>query len=143
MHEADNAKPTHAGAVVYRGPLASPEFLLVRAKGNRSEWVLPKGHIEHAEDPQAAACREVFEETGVTAEIVNNQELGCASYSAGGTAVQVVYFLARRMSDAPSPEDRGKAWVPADRAETSVTHEEARSVLRRARMELATMARAK
>lgn len=33
----------------------------------RNHWDLPKGMIEKQEDPAAAACREVEEETGVTA----------------------------------------------------------------------------
>ncbi len=33
------------------------EYLLVEAKGNRDIWVLPKGHIEERETPEAAAVR--------------------------------------------------------------------------------------
>jgi 8-oxo-dGTP pyrophosphatase MutT (NUDIX family) len=140
MHDLNDAKPTHAGAVVYRGQTASPEFLLVGAKGNRFEWVLPKGHIEPGEDSRSAARREVLEETGITAEIVGSDEVGRVGYSARGEAVRVVYYLARSVFDSPAPEDRGKAWMPADRAEASLVHEEARSMLRRARKRLAAMA---
>jgi len=139
MCNPDAAAPTHAGAVVYRGQPAAPEFVLVGAKGDRSEWVLPKVHIEPDEDWRSAARREVFEETGITAEIVGSEELGHVSYSARGEAVRVVYYLARRVSEAPTPEDRGKAWMPADRAEASLVHEEARSMLQRARTTLANM----
>lgn len=32
-------------------------------------WSLPKGHLEHGETPEAAAVREVYEETGITGTI--------------------------------------------------------------------------
>ena len=65
--------PSRAGGIVYRtrrlfnlgGSLAQTEYLLVRAKQNPAEWVLPKGHIERNESEEEAAVREVFEERGV------------------------------------------------------------------------------
>lgn len=136
MSGLDQQRPTHAGAVVYRGPPAAPEFLLVRAKRNALEWVLPKGHIEPGEDWKRAACREVLEETGVTAEIIDSQPLGEVSYRAGDDLVRVIYYLGRAIADAPSPEDRLTAWMPPDRAAQSIAHEEGRSMLRQAQARL-------
>jgi 8-oxo-dGTP pyrophosphatase MutT (NUDIX family) len=139
MSGLDNQQPTHAGAVVYRGRPTAPEFLLVRAKRDVSEWVLPKGHIEPGEGARSAARREVLEETGVTAEIVNDEGLGEVSYLVGGEPVRVVYYLARSVSEAPSPEDRETAWMRGDRALVSVAHEEARTMLLRAQAILITL----
>jgi len=57
---------THAGGVVFRkqGKEETIEYLLVQASKDRSQWVLPKGHIEPGEDPRETAVREVLEETG-------------------------------------------------------------------------------
>lgn len=40
-------------------------------KKYNGDWVLPKGRLEKNEDIKSAALREVFEETGVKAEILN------------------------------------------------------------------------
>ncbi|WP_342341833.1 NUDIX hydrolase [Demequina mangrovi] len=49
-----------------------------RNRAGRLEWCLPKGHIEEGETPEIAAVREVAEETGITAEII--QPLGIIDY---------------------------------------------------------------
>ncbi len=49
-----------------------------RNRAGRLEWCLPKGHIEEGETPEIAAVREVAEETGIDAEII--QPLGIIDY---------------------------------------------------------------
>ena len=49
-----------------------------RNRAGRLEWCLPKGHIERGETPERAAVREVAEETGIDAEII--QPLGTIDY---------------------------------------------------------------
>jgi len=49
-----------------------------RNRAGRLEWCLPKGHLEGAETPEQAAVREVAEETGITAEVI--QPLGTIDY---------------------------------------------------------------
>jgi len=57
-----------AGCVVYRhDPTGVPLLLLIYDKYGR--WTIPKGHLEAGESEQAAALREVFEETGVAGEL--------------------------------------------------------------------------
>ena len=65
------------------------EFKVVRAAGGvvtnsegdllmirlRNRWDLPKGHIDEGEESHVAALREVFEETAVEAEIIENKPL--------------------------------------------------------------------
>lgn len=48
------------------------ELLMIRL---RERWDLPKGHVEAGESGRIAAVREVEEETGVVAEIVDNEPL--------------------------------------------------------------------
>src|SRR4029079_9428829 len=43
-HRVDPEGPTHAGGVVYSTKTGSTTYLLVEAKRNPHEWVLPKGH---------------------------------------------------------------------------------------------------
>jgi len=49
-----------------------------RNRAGRLEWCLPKGHIEAGETPEIAAVREIAEETGIDAEII--QPLGTIDY---------------------------------------------------------------
>ena len=64
----------------------------------RGEWVFPKGWIDPGETPEQAAIREVREETGVRAEIV--QTAGNASYDDHGETRDVVYYV-MRVTDSP------------------------------------------
>jgi 8-oxo-dGTP pyrophosphatase MutT (NUDIX family) len=54
-----------AGGLVVR----DDEILLISLHGGR-RWQLPKGHIEPGEQVEAAAVREVREETGVTGRVL-------------------------------------------------------------------------
>jgi 8-oxo-dGTP pyrophosphatase MutT (NUDIX family) len=54
---------TSAGGVVFRREGAEPVYLLIR--DSYQNWGFPKGHLETGEQPDAAALREVGEETGL------------------------------------------------------------------------------
>lgn len=58
-----------AGGVVTN---LSGELLMIQLRGR---WDLPKGHVESGESSRAAALREVEEETGIRAEVVDDEPL--------------------------------------------------------------------
>lgn len=68
-----------AGGVVYRKIGESYEFLIGKHSGYH-KWVLPKGLVEKGESPMEAAVREVEEEVGVEAKIVNMAPLKSVEY---------------------------------------------------------------
>ncbi len=76
-----------AGGVVYRLVTGNQrpvtrrevEFLIGKHSGYH-KWVLPKGLVERGESPMEAATREVEEEVGVEARIVEMIPIGTTEY---------------------------------------------------------------
>jgi len=60
---------------------SDPSLVALMARFNRGgklEWCIPKGHLEQDETSEQAAIREVFEETGLEAQII--EYLGEVNY---------------------------------------------------------------
>jgi 8-oxo-dGTP pyrophosphatase MutT (NUDIX family) len=103
------------------------EYLLVEARRSRGEWVLPKGHIEPGETPEAAAVREVEEEAGVGAEVV--ARAGESEYAVDGQIVRVIFFLMRYQGEARRRERRARAWRRYEDALRLLRFDDTRRVL--------------
>lgn len=75
-------------------------LLLIMMRNLKGEkvWTFPKGHIEPGETPEAAAVREVAEETGWDCVITGDLFTARYSFMRGGTPVEkdVRWFLMRR-----------------------------------------------
>jgi 8-oxo-dGTP pyrophosphatase MutT (NUDIX family) len=82
-----------AGGAVFRY-LQNPEWLLIRPTGT-NRWQLPKGKIDKGEKSEKAAVREVFEETGVKAEVLQKIDAIKYFYVLKGQRIfkQVTFFL--------------------------------------------------
>ena len=126
----NDAGSTHAGGVVYRLKDATPELLLVSSKYDKSIWVLPKGHIEPGESSDETAVREVFEEAGVTARIV--EFLLTSQQVVRGASQQIEYYLLERLAEEKATEGRKIAWLARDAAIRRLTFDEQRNVLTKA-----------
>ena len=99
---------SHAGGVVARMANGEQQYLLVEARRSPGVWVLPKGHIEPGETPEAAAVREVEEEAGVRAAIVAHA--GDSEFAVDGRPVRVIFFLMRYQGEGTRTEERASAW---------------------------------
>ncbi len=108
-----------AGGVVVRRVEERPFVVVVRVRGEI--LALPKGHPNGEESAAAAARREVREETGVEAELV--EKLGDIRYwyARGGKRVMkmVSFFLFRYRSGSVADHDHEveeALWIPLDEA---------------------------
>jgi 8-oxo-dGTP pyrophosphatase MutT (NUDIX family) len=134
--EDGSQAPTHAGAVVVRPAQAGTDYLIVRARSEHPEWVLPKGHIEPGESAEQAALREVREEAGIECEIV--APIGATEFQSRGEVARVAYYLARCLRAVPAAERREVRWCGYDEARRLLTFDDTRRILSAARSALAS-----
>lgn len=122
-----------AGAVVFRRTKPI-HYLLIRS----SYWEFPKGLIDAHESEQAAALREVREETGLEVTLVPDARETVRYFyrRKDGTLVkkEVVYFLGEAHSDKVtiSWEHSEFRWVTPDAARELLEYESAREILDKA-----------
>jgi 8-oxo-dGTP pyrophosphatase MutT (NUDIX family) len=105
-------------------------------------WSLPKGHIEDGETVEQTAVREVKEETGISAHIL--QPLGSIDYwfvaERRRVHKTVHHFLLEAVGGKLSDEDvevTEVAWVPVAELEPKLAYADERKLVRKARALLA------
>ncbi|MDZ4818947.1 MAG: NUDIX hydrolase [Planctomycetota bacterium] len=107
----DTQPQTSAGGVVFRRTAAETIEIALIAVGRRGRWQLPKGTIEANETPEQAAVREVREETGLHAELLERlatiEYWYIGDYAGGKTRFhkQVHFFLMRYTAGDVSDHD--------------------------------------
>ena len=91
------------GVVIFRGKI----LLLYKNYKNRYEgWVLPKGTVEEGETHEQTALREVKEESGADAEIVEYLDSSSYTFTIPSDTVEkeVHWYLMRGMSYYSKPQ---------------------------------------
>lgn len=128
-----------AGGIVFRRSTEGVvQVLLIR--DSYQNWGFPKGHLEAGESPDAAAVREVGEETGLRGLALKAPlEVIDWHFRFRGRLVHKVchFFLIEAPSGHPRPLRRegitACRWLDFDEAATLVSYDNARSVLARAK----------
>ena len=115
-----------AGGLVLKRENGTYEGLLIGRSTPRI-WSLPKGHVEASETIEAAAVREVQEETAIDAAIIEKlSDIRYWFYSNKVKHSKVVhFFLMRYVAGTPLPqagEVDETAWFPLDQLLTVLTH---------------------
>jgi 8-oxo-dGTP diphosphatase len=81
-------------------------------------WTFPKGRPDLGEKPDAAALREVFEETGIEAEIINK----LPGSFAGGTTDNIYYLMAPLSEKGEfGKETQAICWATKEEAEQLIS----------------------
>ena len=119
---------THAGGIVVRRDKDTIRCLVVTAKKNPQHWVFPKGHINVGETPEQTAKREVLEETGVQAKILDL--VGTTEFQTRDEAVKVKFYLMEYVAEKGEAEDRGKRWCTYEEALDLLSFDDTRDLLR-------------
>lgn len=111
-----------AGGVVVDTSFGEPRFLIVH-RPRYDDWTLPKGKLGSGEDWEAAALREVAEETGMVCETL--ERLSPATYwTRNDNHKKVKFWLMRvlRGEFVPNDEVDAVVWLDATRSMNLLTH---------------------
>jgi 8-oxo-dGTP pyrophosphatase MutT (NUDIX family) len=136
-----------AGGVVIRRRSGGIDVALAARRTRKGDlaWGLPKGLVEKGEAPEETAVREVQEETGLVAEIV--EPLGDISYwyvwEEERVRKKVTFFLMEAVGGDVSVHDHEMEdvrWYPLEEARRRASYPSERDVLRRAAEALARIA---
>ncbi len=122
---------TSCGCLIFHELDGQTRLLLVqgRSKGN---WGFPKGHRLVGESEEAAAAREVLEETGLRAEVLGGFRETTRYLTGKGESKDVIYFLGKVTETDVVPQDieiSDFRWTPLSEANAQLTFDRDRNVL--------------
>ncbi len=131
-------------------PKPAPKLAKTPRKRSRAVLALPKGLVDPGEKPQAAAVREVQEETGIVAEPVtklsDNKYVYVRKWGDGKRVFKIVSFYLMRyvsgeidnLTSDMRIEVKRALWVPLAEATRQLAYSNERKVLRQAQEYLET-----
>jgi 8-oxo-dGTP diphosphatase len=141
MGEVKTNLQVSAGGVAYRVQDGQVQIALISV-GESNRWQLPKGRVDKDESNEAAAMREVREETGIVTELVGLIDKIDYWFYASGRGGRyrvhkyVYFFLLRHLSGETSDHDQEvneARWVEIDQAIEMLNFESEKEVARKAK----------
>jgi len=122
---------------------SDPELVALishKNRGGRADWCIPKGHVEAGEDLAQTAIREIGEETGIEAEVVEKLGEFTYSFKIGQQRIKktVHHYLLRQTGGElssemdPTGEVIEAKWFKLSELESVLAHENERKVAQRA-----------
>lgn len=126
-----------AGGIVFKKE-GKETFIIVTQHSAHHGWVFPKGLVEKGEDKEITAVREVKEEGGVEAKII--QELPPVEYfyKLEGDTIKkkVTYYLMEYVSGSVEDHDwemEAAEWLPVEKVEERLSYKTDKTSFQKAR----------
>ena len=134
---ATSTEEVSAGGVVVRDDRVVVIVPTRRAASGHKVLALPKGHVDPGETPEQAAQREVREEAGVEAALVDRLGEVRYWYQRDGRRIPklVTFFLFDYVSGDVADHDHEvevARWIPLEQALRELTYKGEREMVRRA-----------
>lgn len=122
------------GAICYIVRDGRPKVLLICHVHGR-HWSFPKGHVEEGETEEQTAIREVFEETGITIELLSGYREVSRYKPTPIVTKDVVYFIGKAQNSnikLQTEELREAAFVPVAETLRRLTYPADKDMLNKA-----------
>lgn len=116
-------KEKSCGAVIWRMQDGRREYLLIQHQ-NGGHWSFPKGHVEAGETEEETACREIWEETGLSAMLDTSFRHVVTFSPKPRTLKDVIFFLATVKPGTARRQEKeilSLGWFPFEEACAQVT----------------------
>ena len=134
-----------AGGIVIRKDKDGPKVLVTQHSGHKG-WDFPKGHREIYESEEQTALREVEEEVGIKASIIEKAGQTQYFYYEEGERVlkTVVFYLMKYLGEGEAStafEVSAKIWLPIDKVEERLTFKDTKQLWLKVKPKIAQLTR--
>ena len=102
MYYNEAMKEISAGAILYTYINNDVYYLLI--KDFHNNWGFPKGHLESNETPLEAAKREIKEEVGINAQILDSFNEELVYIMPNGVEKHSVYYIGTYLNQTPNKQ---------------------------------------
>src|SRR5687768_8097401 len=107
-----------AAVIPFRGSGKKLEICVIRRKGSRKKWGIPKGFIDRGDTAKEAALKEASEEAGLNGKVIGDP-VGSYEYEKWGTGLEVTVYLMEvkgEDDDWDEADFRERRWTSFDEA---------------------------
>ena len=127
-----------AAVIPFRGGGKKLQICLIRKKGSKRKWGIPKGFIDRGETPKQSALKEASEEAGLKGRLVGDP-VGSYEYKKWGTTLAVTVYLmeVKNEDDEWAESDfRERHWTSLRQAMQLLAHHPVHSLMDTAKARL-------
>ena len=124
-----------AAVIPFRGTGKKLEICVIRRKGSKKKWGIPKGFIDRGDTAKEAALKEASEEAGLNGKVIGDS-VGSYEYEKWGVTLAVsVYLMEVKNEDDEWDEAdvRERRWASFDEAAEMLERHPVQPLLERAR----------